>query len=264
MFHCLARIGVRMQKNTQNVRYFYSQEIDTVAGVVCVRGEEAHHMVSVNRMQIGDECCIINGAGMWCYVRITACSKTLVTGDIVDVKMTEAGSGLRITLCCGISRKGTFGFIVEKAVELGVSEIIPLVTERCMVKVKDDGAFVEKYTKIAQGALKQCHRLFEPIISVPRTVDEIGSLVDSYDHALLMEPFGGHSPKEIVAILAKQTEQSVPSVLVVIGPEGGFSDEEKGVFARQGFTNICFPDTVLRTETAVIAILALLKFGVAQ
>ncbi len=241
------------------MRYFYSKDINIEQGTACISGDEFHHVVKVNRLREGDECIIINGEGLCAHVKINELKKKAALCSILDHEQKARADQLRVTLCCGLSRKGVFGDVVEKAVELGVDTIVPFASTRSMVKVKDDEKFIAKNTHTMREALKQCHRLFEPRIVAPITDVQSMEALSVGSTKFLLNPAEGMSPRELVASL--QTDH-VTEVVIAIGPEGGFTDYEKKSFVKFGFQNVCFPNTVMRTGTAAIAALTLLRYGV--
>ncbi|MBN1494014.1 MAG: 16S rRNA (uracil(1498)-N(3))-methyltransferase [Candidatus Omnitrophica bacterium] len=243
------------------MRYFYSKNIDTENGTIVIDGEEYRHVIKVNRLREGDTCIIINGEGLRAQVTLDRITKKDVTCRIEQYEVHERPIEPRITLCCAISRKGVFATVVEKAVELGVDVIVPFISGRSMVKIHDDESFVAKHTLIVREALKQCHRLFEPCVHVPiRDVDAIpcGRVPGGIVKRFLLEPTNGMMPRDAVAM---SSAGNVNEIFFAVGPEGGFSSEEQQCFARNGFENVYFPHTIMRTDTAVVAMLSVLRFG---
>jgi len=240
------------------MRYFYSKDIDLENNTVSITGDELHHVVKVNRLSSGDECIVINGEGLRAHVKIDIVTKKEIICAIIDSEQCERPHARHITLCCGLSRKGAFSDVVEKAVELGVDTIVPFVSTRSMVKVKDDDKFIAKHTIIMREALTQCHRLFEPRIVVPITDVKSIEAFSVVGSKYLLDPTEGITPKELICQLAAEDTEEV---IIAIGPEGGFTDYERKSFKGYGFQNVFFPNTVMRTGTASIAALALLRYG---
>jgi 16S rRNA (uracil1498-N3)-methyltransferase len=243
------------------MRYFFSNEIDLDSKRVVISGDEYDHVVKVNRLHIGDECIIINGKGLRLFVRIVAIARKEVVCSILSHEVLAEHRGPRVTLCCALSRKGVFATVVEKAVELGVEVIVPLASERCVVKVDDSDAFIAKHEMTVREALKQCHRTVAPLIKEPVSVAQLKTIVKGTARKLLLEPSKGMVPMTVLEELRKSSSLTPAEIVLAIGPEGGFSDDEKREFAHMQFENVCFPDAILRTETAVIAMVSLIRYG---
>jgi 16S rRNA (uracil1498-N3)-methyltransferase len=145
-----------------------------------------------------------------------------------------------------------FDFLVEKATELGVHAVIPLRTERTIPRT----AKSERWRKLALAAMKQCGRSFRPEVRELTTLAALIGESGHYDVKLVAhERAGGEGPG-----MPRPGDLTAPpkSVLILIGPEGGFSDEEVSLCRGSGFTTVWLGERRLRTETAAIASLALL------
>ena len=219
-----------------------------------LRGDTARYLGKVLRGRVGDAVTLFNGEGPEWHATITAFSKNQVTLAIGDSFEAGTESPLRIHLVQGISRGERMDFVVQKATELGVKRITPVLTEYGVVKLDDSRAAKrrEHWQKIAINACEQCGRTRLPLIDAPlRLKDWFGSRPESVDTELMLVPGAARSLSEISPPETK--------VCVLIGPEGGFSATEYDDAATVGFEAVSIGQRILRTESAAIATLAIMQ-----
>ncbi len=222
-------------------------------GVIELDEKASHHLGRVLRAVSGDELILFNGQGGEYAAVIALVSKKAVTVELKRFIDRDAESPVQIHLAQGIARGEKMDFIVQKAVELGASHIIPLVTERCNVRLSGDreGKRIEHWQSVIISACEQSGRNRIPHLSMPLSLAEWLEQVE-VDQGYVLSP---HVAGELV------TTASVPplSIAALIGPEGGLSDQEVIAANQQGFANLNLGPRVLRTETATIAALSLLQ-----
>lgn len=217
--------------------------------------DAANHVGRVLRMQAGQALQLFNGDGNNYAATITEVSKKQVTVKIIDAQANPVESPLNIHLGQAISRGDRMDFAIQKAVELGVTEITPLFTERCGVKL--DGERLskrnEQWQKIAISACEQSGRSVIPVVHPAINLDQ-WLAQDTNSLQLTLDPRASATIKTLTAS---------QHIRLVIGPEGGFTDIEVAATSLAGFTGIQLGPRVLRTETAALsAISALqLQFG---
>ena len=217
--------------------------------------DAANHVGRVLRMQAGQALQLFNGDGNNYAATITEVSKKQVTVKIIDAQTNPVESPLNIHLGQAISRGDRMDFAIQKAVELGVTEITPLFTERCGVKL--DGERLskrnEQWQKIAISACEQSGRSVIPVVHPAINLDQ-WLAQDTNSLQLTLDPRASATIKTLTAS---------QHIRLVIGPEGGFTDIEVAATSLAGFTGIQLGPRVLRTETAALsAISALqLQFG---
>lgn len=163
-----------------------------------------------------------------------------------------------LTIACAIPKNARFDDIVDKLTQLGVGRIIPLVTERVVVKFdrKKEEARIGRWRKIAELASQQSQRNYIPVIAPVMDFKELLALAGDFDLKLIPTLSGQRkSLREIFSL-------SVPmsNILVLIGPEGDFSGEEVAAAKKSGFIPITLGPLVLRVDTAAIAIASFLRF----
>ncbi|MED5523480.1 MAG: 16S rRNA (uracil(1498)-N(3))-methyltransferase [Pseudomonadota bacterium] len=211
----------------------------------------ANHVGRVLRMQPGQELRLFNGDGNDYHAIITEAGKRQVQVTITGAEALANESPLRIHLGQVISRGDRMEFVIQKAVELGVSEITPLFSERCGVKLQGErlDKKVGQWQKVAISACEQCGRATVPVINeVAMLSDWVAAPFDG--HSLTLSPYA----KGGIASLAK-----AGGARLLIGPEGGFSDDEVALARQAGFTDVLLGPRVLRTETAALAAISALQ-----
>jgi len=213
--------------------------------------DAANHAGKVLRMQPGDALELFNGDGHNYAAVITDVGKKQLRVEITNVSPNPVESPLKLHLGQGISRGDRMDFAIQKAVELGVSEITPLFTERCGVKL--DAERLEKkreqWQKIVISACEQSGRSVVPPVHMPLTLEKWLAQPDDC-LKLTLDPWTDATIKQLTP-----THQ----LRLVIGPEGGFSDREVTATAQAGFQPVRLGPRVLRTETAALTAIAALQ-----
>ena len=222
--------------------------------------EEAQHMRGVLRLKPGDEVFVFDGLGHEYLCRIENLRRDAATLAILEeVEAASPESSLDLTLALALLKGEKFDLAVQKATELGVTRIVPVMTKLADIRLRDERD-AEKRTarwrRIALEAAKQSGRARLPAIEEPRDFD---SLLESASHnggewALMFVERGGGS-------LAQSHEASdrPRSLTALVGPEGGWTDEETQAARDRHWQTITLGGRVMRAETAAIAITALLQ-----
>jgi 16S rRNA (uracil1498-N3)-methyltransferase len=227
-----------------------------------LRGAEAHHARDVLRMKRGERAALFNGCGR----EITAEVVELGRGEVRFRKLQESETPrLRccITLGQAIPKGKNIELIVQKAVEIGASEIAPLISERTIVDL-DPTAGAQKQTKwqqIAIEAAKQCGQNWLPQVHPPRKLRDFFSEQSAHDLRLIgsLQPDAVHL-KKVLADYEEQHQNRPGSVLMLVGPEGDFTPAELALAKGHGAVPITLGPIILRVETAAIYCLSVLSY----
>jgi 16S rRNA (uracil1498-N3)-methyltransferase len=237
-------------------RFFISP--DQVQGSrVVITGDDVRHIGLVLRMKAGEELLLADGTGLEYTVRIADTSKTAVSAEITNQSKKEIPSP-RITLCQGLPKSDKMDFIVQKATELGVSGIVPLATERTIVKIRDEEKRISRWQKIAREAAMQSSRLDIPKIAPVVVFKDFLRTQNSELSTLLLFPWE-EGTEPIKKILTENP--AAKNVIVLIGPEGGFSPAEAALAKSRGFHAVSLGPNILRTETAAVAVLSMIGYA---
>jgi 16S rRNA (uracil1498-N3)-methyltransferase len=217
--------------------------------------KSSHHVARVLRARVGDTLTLFNGKGGEYTGVIKQIDKRQVTVEINDFSAREVESPLNLYLAQGIARGEKMDFIVQKAVELGVKKIIPLITERCNVRLDNEREEkrLQHWQAVAMSACEQSGRNRIPEILAPQTFAAWLPLVQA-EQCYVLSP---HRQEKLPSQLS-----ATSTVVLLIGPEGGLSDSEVALAMQHQFLPLNLGPRVLRTETATIAALSVLQFHV--
>jgi 16S rRNA (uracil1498-N3)-methyltransferase len=233
---------------------FFVPEGSVSNGRIIVTGEELHHAKDVMRLREGDEITVFDGTGKEYSGIIDKVGKNELLASVKKVR-DAAPERCRLTLIQAIPKSSKMDFIIEKATEIGVSRIIPVITERTVVKVGSEGNKLERWRKIAVVAAKQCGRSTFPEIS--QVAGFRDSLSHIKEHKISVIPCLYEGNASIKEVLRKERADSAA---VFIGPEGDFTKEEVALAVNAGAIPVILGSEVLRSETAAIAVLSVLSY----
>ncbi|MDE5939867.1 MAG: 16S rRNA (uracil(1498)-N(3))-methyltransferase [Lachnospiraceae bacterium] len=227
---------------------------------VIITGSDVNHMKNVLRMKPGEEIAVKNGVDgkeYRCGIEEFAQDQVICSLRFVREEGVELPS--KIYLFQGIPKADKMELIIQKAVELGVFEIIPVAAKRCVVKLdeKKAQAKVNRWQGIAQAAAKQCKRGIIPDVRKPMTMKEAVIYAREMDIKLIPYELAedmAHTKKIMEAIRPGE------SVAVFIGPEGGFEESEVAEALTAGIEPVTLGKRILRTETAGLTVLSWLMY----
>ena len=230
----------------------------------CLRlgGREAHHALHVLRVKRGERVTVLDGAGgeFLCDVENTA--KDFLTLAVRE-KKNHAQPACPISLFVAIPKGKIIEDIIQKAVELGVAQVVPLLTERVVTKLDDDGAEAkrEKWQHVAIEAVKQCGAAWLPQVAAPTAPKDFLAAKKLPELTLVgsLQTERRHS-REIFSEFRAQNGRSPQSVGVWIGPEGDFTLAELQSIQAAGARPITLGELTLRVETAAIYCLSILNY----
>jgi len=213
--------------------------------------ERAHYVRNVLRLKKGDELVVFNGEGGEFPAVLREVHRDGVSVELGELIRRDVESPLTTHLGLGVSRGERMDLAIQKAVELGVSEITPLLTERCVVHLDEVRREQRRrhWQKVAQSACEQCGRNWLPKIHEPIKLETW--VVRREGLSLFLHPHGGKHLRELT--------RPVGQVCLLSGPEGGFSEGERLLAMDAGFVPLCLGPRILRTETAALAALAAIQ-----
>jgi 16S rRNA (uracil1498-N3)-methyltransferase len=218
-------------------------------GSIVLQGAEAHHLATVRRFRAGDLVTLFNGDGAEYPAEVASIDRKSITLSVLQVVRVSRELPFRLIVACALPKGDRVDFLVEKLTELGVTELIPLKTERSVVKPHD--AKLERLGRSVIEASKQCGR--NRLMQIQPTSDwaKLCRQPDLADRRFLADP------------LAQPTaaRHSSESLCIAIGPEGGFTEAEIAMGREAGWETVSLGPRTLRVETAAIALAALLALG---
>lgn len=228
-------------------RLYVSEKLNTGQQIE-LHEDSAHYVRTVLRLKKDQKIVLFNGVGGEFICTISAVTRKRVSVNINQSVDRTVESPLYISLGLGISRGDRMDWSVQKAVELGVNNICPLITERCVVKFKENKKQqkLQHWKNIAQHATEQSNRTilpdFQEILELQDWLHEQSGL------KIFLDPY---AEKSLVELNPDKNK-----VTLLTGPEGGFSEQERKLATEAGFTPIRLGNRILRTETASLAALS--------
>lgn len=226
---------------------------------ITIIGSDVNHIKNVLRMKCGEKIAISDGQEQEYYCIIEKLEDEQIIATIEEIAMDRKELPVRITLFQGIPKSDKLELIIQKAVELGVCEIVPVAMKRCVAKIdsKKVDKKVERFNAIALSAAKQAKRNVIPTVTMPMSWKEAVAYGKTMDACFVPyeDARGMAHTKEVIRNL-----HGVKSIALYIGPEGGFDDDEITQAKEEGFQVITLGKRILRTETAGLAALSIFMY----
>lgn len=224
--------------------------------------EESHHLLDVLRCRPGEPVEVFDGKGRTARAELIAARRHNARLRIQTESVTYIEPpAITLTLLQAVPKQGIMDSIVQKATELGVQIIAPMITERVEIKTIGRAAKQrgQRWEKIALASAKQCRAAWLPVI---QPVASLAGALDSDKSDLKI--FGALRPATLPFKDVLKKAATVKSIALAIGPEGDFSDKETDLLAQSGFQPVTFGDRVLRVETAAVFGLSVLNYEFRQ
>ena len=223
-------------------------------------GDESKYVARVLRLREGDSLILSSADGVECVSTISAVEKKSVLLTIDSVEKPERESKLHITLCQSLPKSKKMDLIVQKCTELGVSRFVPFLSSRSVSRPdrRESAEKKGRWEKIALEAARQCGRTFIPPVDGIADFDE---LIESFSNSddkktLKLIPWECEDEKGLKELAGEEVER----VVLLIGPEGGFSDEEVEKARKNGFIPLSLGPRLLRTETAGFSTVSIVQY----
>lgn len=241
---------------------FFIQPCQAAGHEVTIIGDDVNHIKNVLRMKIGEEIAAIDQeTGNEYRCEIEELEEDIVRCRLLFVKENGVELPAKIYLFQGLPKNDKMELIIQKAVELGAYQIIPLATKRAVVKLdaKKEASKLSRWNSISESAAKQSKRRMVPEVTKVMTIKEAIAYCQDFEVKLipyeLTDPAAMSTTRQIIEGI-KQGQ----SVAVFIGPEGGFEEAEVGMTQAAGFQPITLGHRILRTETAGFTVLSWLMY----
>lgn len=217
-----------------------------------ITGSDYRHIVKVLRLRPGHELVLFDEASFEHVGRIVEINKSEIRVEIITSTEVKVESDTKITLLQGIPKGSKMDFIIQKATELGVASIVPVVTERSQVS---ETKKAPRWQRIATESSKQCGRA-----TAPKIQEVIGFHdCEIYCHGSDLRLICYERSKSKLSDYIKNASQPPITVIILIGPEGGFAESEISLAMEWGFSPVGLGPRILRTETASVVAVAILQ-----
>ena len=244
-----------MQKQ-KKLHRFFCPDINRAMSLIFLPPKASHHAQNVLRLKKDSEIIIFDGLGNQFKARIESLGKKLVKIHLIAPIDENRESPLNITIVQALTRMDKMDFTIQKTVELGVSKIIPLFTEKSTIKLSDDKykKKMEHWHNLACAACEQCGRSIVPSISKPINIKEWLNHLDNSNASkkvkLILDPI---AKKNISSLHVSQ------NIVLLVGPEAGFTEAEIAIAIDKGFFPVSLGPRILRAETAGIAAMSIIQ-----
>lgn len=242
---------------------FYLPPEKCQGSLLTLEDSEAHHALHVLRIRKGEAVDVLDGAGHVIHSEVAALGKRTVDLSVRD-KVFRPPLPFAVTLLQAIPKGKTFETIVQKATELGVSRIIPLLTERVVVHLEDGSTEtkMDKWRQVAIEAIKQCGSPYLPKLERPIALRDFLQLAEQFDLALVgdLTESTAH-PRKFFQQFAQEKNGALPKTVAAwVGPEGDFTPEELQSIRASGAKSITLGPLVLRSDTAAIYSISVINY----
>lgn len=238
---------------------FFINSKDIFDDNINVTGEDYNHIKKVLRLKCGEIITLSDGEGLEYVAEIVEFGDGFVHTKVIESFKNTTEPPVKVTLYQGLPKSDKMDFIIQKSVELGISKIVPVLTERTVVRLdseKDALKKCERWNRISLEAAKQCNRGIIPKIEIPISFKE--AIKQTEDKALSLIPYEKEAKNSLKRVLERV--DSISDISVFIGPEGGFTEQEIEEAVSSGLSSVTLGPRILRTETAGIAVLSILMY----
>lgn len=238
---------------------FFVSKNNIVENTAIIEGDDVKHIYKVLRLEVGDSVSINNCDGEEFLGRIEDINKKQVIVKCTEKLALNNESPVEIYLFQGLPKSSKMDLIVQKATELGVKEVTPVITERVVVK-SELGEFkkVDRWNRIVLEACKQSKRSLIPKVNIPLEFEQLLDLLKNMD--LIVVPYENAEGQGIKNMVNYVNKSRIKKIAVIIGPEGGFEQEEINRLKELGAYIVTLGPRIFRTETAGLVCVSLIMY----
>jgi 16S rRNA (uracil1498-N3)-methyltransferase len=236
------------------VSHFFVPASDIEGDRVRFSPEQAHQVCHVLRLKAGDTVVVLDDSGTEYDVTLTAGEAKEAFGRVTGTHPALGEPKVEVALFQSALTRDKFEWVLQKGTEVGVSQFVPVLTQRSLVRARIEKSRLDRWRRILAEAAEQSHRGRIPKIEPIIPFDEAVSRLRDFDHSIIA------APSERPATLRDALQESagrVRSVAVMVGPEGGFAEDEVAMARDKGAVQVSLGPRILRTETAAVVVCAL-------
>lgn len=233
-------------------------------GMITLSGSDLKHLAQVLRLRAGDVIQVFDGSGAEYDARLVDLGKREAHAEIIETRAADTEPRVRLTLFQGLPKAEKMDLIIQKTVELGVSMIVPVVTQRSVVRPDENkwDRRLERWNRIAAEAAKQCRRAVVPKVAAPVSLREALDVSGNAAAALVL--YENEQKKCLKELLKCYNINKIGDIALFIGPEGGFSKEEIDEMTGFGVSAAGLGRRILRTETAAISAVSIIMYEMGE
>ena len=252
-------LGIGMGRSLEEGRTFLLEESQIYDGTVHITGSDVNHIKNVLRMRPGEKILVSTGGEKEYHCAVSDFPEGEVLAAVEEVTAADRELPSGIVLFQGLPKGDKMELIIQKAVELGATEIVPVEMKRCVVKLdrKKAEKKAERWQTIALGAAKQSKRMQIPTVHMPVTFQQALAMMAESDVRLM--PYENAEGMEGTRRILESIEPG-ESIAILIGPEGGIDEAEVEMAMKEKVEPITLGKRILRTETAGMTVLSILVY----
>ena len=229
-------------------RFFVSRSAIS-DGEIRIEGDDVKHITRVLRLGCGDTISVCDGEKTDYICTISETSKDCVVARIDEQMPNKNESAICVTLYQGLPKGDKMDYIIQKCVELGVVRVVPVAMKRSVVKVSSASGKTTRWQRIAAEAAKQCMRGIVPVVDEPMSFEAMLSETENTDLCVL--PYENEHDGKLKDVL--KDKKDAKNIAIIIGPEGGFDEQEVQSAMQAGAHTVTLGPRILRCETAPVA-----------
>lgn len=243
-----------------DTRRFIIENPPAITSGITIEGAQANHIRNVLRMKPGSEIILSDGAGAEYRSEIKSFNGNKVIIEIIEKKEPDNRKRTSVSIALGFLKENKIDDLIRPLTELGTDRIIPFISGRSISrpdfeKIKRK---TERWNKIAGESIKQCRRLSVPEILCLNSLEEVIDESETYNKKIIF--YEKSEGKSLFSEYADKTTEKPRKVIILIGPEGGFSRQEFETAVERGFESYSLSNGILRAETAVISSAAIVQY----
>lgn len=241
------------------MRRFFIEQSAASGDTAILTGDDAKHISSVLRLKPGTHIALFDGTGMDYHAEIIGASPSRIAVSILKRIVSETESPIRITVAQGFLKEKKMDGLIRALTELGVSRWVPFFAERSVPRPTDHRLLsrIERWRKIARESLKQCRRGCPPEIGPVISFKEMIALSGESEFKIA---FWEKAAKPIPVAVKEHVGRPLDKVFILLGPEGGLTEEEIQGVEASGFEAVTLGPRILRAETATLAACSLIQY----
>jgi 16S rRNA (uracil1498-N3)-methyltransferase len=239
---------------------FFAPDLASGGPVVRLPPEEAEHLVRVLRLGVGAVVQVFDGRGREFLARVESTGRQEVVVTALDPVASAPEPAVALTLAQAVLKGDRMDDVVRDAAMLGVTAVQPIISERTEIQAahRPRASRTERWHRVAVASVKQCGRAVVPEVRIPLRLDDYLRVEVAACRVLLVEPrAGGPAPRPFSV---REPEATPASAALLIGPEGGWTDEEMRAAGRHNFQRLTLGSRTLRADATPVAAIAVLQF----
>lgn len=235
---------------------------DLSGSELTISGGDANHLARSLRAKRGDKITAVDGFGNCAVIELVDFDKEKITARRLG-ELQRVDTEKKLILADCLPKQNRFNTIIEKATELGVDKIQPLISERTIARPggMHENSKLERWNRIAKEAAEQCARDTIPEIGNICTLDEWLKKISPLDNTLLLFCWESERTATVRKVLNDYVKAGGEKIIVLIGPEGGFSEREVTDIKFAGGVSVTLGKRILKTDTAAISVLAMINYA---